>query len=321
MSALLHLRKASWLNIGREGKKPYLIKGGKICTEPPPWHQTPFHACMAQSSPVLGLPTSCARGFPGGNCRCSCKPSEPALPCRQLPLPPGPAVPALLLTARNIAGVGVQLQDWKPHTRAAPSLFSDPKGGMSKVIYCYTRHFLTLATWPRQGEETSPEDQPREENCTGYSEFLVLVTTADVGGVLSLCPSCWERWGWTLGSRAPMGHGHFSGRVEMDVVWGSCCGVRGCVPVPGDADPADGGSWAKLESANPAHGALHARAWNYSWQMELPAIVPWGAGHLTLFPISVRGLYSPDTPRGDVLQKSWYRVSFHHHLNIHRKGK
>lgn len=110
--------------------------------------------------------------------------------------------------------------------------------------------------------------------------------------------------------------------VEMDVVWGSCCGVRGCVPVPGAADPADGGSWAKLESANPSHGALHARAWNYSWQMELPAIVPWGEGHSRLFPISVRGLYSPDTPRGDVLQKSWYRVSFHHHhLNIHRKGK
>lgn len=280
---------------------------------------------MAQPSPTPGLPASCARGFPWGTPQCwrgpccslRCNTTKPALPCRQLVLLPGPACACTSPDCKKYCRSCDVIPGLEDPWQSLPLLLcSSSKGGTSKVIPV-TRHFLTLATCPHQGEETSLEDHHREENCTGYSHFFILVTTADLRGVLSLGSSCWERWGWTLRGVGLPWELDTSGstRGEMDEAWGSCWGVRGCVRVPGAAAPADGGSWAKLASANPWCGALQARAGNYSWQREPPAIVPWGEGNSTLPPFpasqcsSVRGLYSPDTPHEDVLQESWYKDS------------
>lgn len=56
--------------------------------------ETSFHPCMEQSSPTLGLPTNCARGFPRGTPRAGvASAADPGAtpPCQQLILLPGPA--------------------------------------------------------------------------------------------------------------------------------------------------------------------------------------------------------------------------------------
>lgn len=235
----------------------------------------PYKLCPRfpmRKSPVLAWPC----------CRSRCSPTEAALPCRQLILLPG----LLCLHFSRLQGIS-QALGWNYRIGSlVPELplllCSCPKGGRSKVICCQTRHFLTIH--PHQGKETSPEDHHREENCTGYSHSFILEPTADGRGVLSLCSSCWGRWGWTLwGAGLPWDRD--TSRLRWlwceELLW-----VRGCVPIPGAADPADGGSWAKLASANPQHVALQARAWNYSWQREQPGIVPWGEGNSTLPRIS-----------------------------------
>lgn len=82
-----------------------------------------------------------------------------------------------LQTARNVAGVHVQLEDWKPlYQGLSPLPFSCYKGGISKVVYCQTRSFLTWATcpWFKVGRHYWEKIllHHREENCTGHSDFF-----------------------------------------------------------------------------------------------------------------------------------------------------
>lgn len=256
---------------------------------------------MAQCSPTLGLPTSCAQGFPGGTPQCWA--GNPA------------------------AGAGMQLQGWKPCTESPSALQLAQR--WNKVTYCQTRHLLTVATCPQQGKETSPEDH-REENCSGcpLDTHTSLVMRADVRGVLSLCSIHRERWGCSgreqgsRGRRTLLGkHRGWKGCGVRELLWGQrvCAHARTscrwwllsktgiCKPLTWNSP--NEGMELLLTKGTASHCPLERRKLNTS-----PSSVSQYS--------SVRGLRSPDTPHEDVLQKSWYRLSFHHHhLNIHRKGK
>lgn len=86
--------------------------------------------------------------------------------------------------------------------------------------------------------------------------------------------------------------------------------VRWCVHIPGPADPADSGFSSKISICKPLTWSSPSKGMELLLIKRTANHCPWGEGNSTLPHISVspyssvRGLYSPDAPHEDVLQKS-----------------
>lgn len=163
--------------------------GGQICTHTPhPDNRHTFilvqHSFLPPRCSLQALPEVSPQGtpqrWPGPLCRSRCNTTEQAMCCKQLAT--SFCLPASLdvctspdckkCCRASYAIVGLET----PVTRSAPLPFRCYKGGISKVVYCQTRSFLTWATcpWFKVGRHYSEKIllHHREESCTGYSDFF-----------------------------------------------------------------------------------------------------------------------------------------------------